>query len=638
MPVILIPICFFLTFLGLGVSRIVTSKNELLICTVLMVCVYILIGTEALSALHRLSFIPLLIYWLLVTAALTAYLYSRRKRLKYFTGSLRKQSMAWFNGFGLFEKTLPMVLAVLLIIVFVQGVAYPPTNWDSMTYHLARITSWIGHRSVAYYPTDITRQIYQPPFAEYIITHINLLAGCDYFSASVQFFSLIFSLVVINAITGYIGLDKKARLFSMIIGATIPEGILQASSTQNDVVEGLFILASFYFTLKAIASGQLKYFLFLGLAAGFGLLVKGTGYIYLFPVLSVLGIITLINLFRKQDYRLPTNALMALLLIAVINSGYYLRNCTLAHNLFGIDKTEAKVYSNAKMSPALLASAVSKNAALHMELMFAKKVSFWADSGITKLHRAAAVNINDPAVNYRGMRFGLNTDVTSEDNAPNPIHLILIILSMVIAAVFYKRLWKDRFALVLLVVVLLQVLFFCAYLRWQPWNSRLHTPVFLLSTPFIAYALSLSKNLFKLNYLIAPVLLIYALLAAIHNDDRPLSKKMLTGRRYQKYFAGKPNIYKEYDQIDSLINRADMKSIGLIFGVDDWEYPLFANCYDKTIIPVYIMADNITRSLDTTVKPVDCIVSTRIDIPFIDYNKRRYYNQEKGNKIIYLYK
>ncbi len=638
MPVILIPVFFLLAFLNLAVSRIVTTKNEILICSALVFCLCVFIGTEALSALHSLSFIPLLIYWLVLTIVSGSYLYLRRNRLKDFIGSLWQQITALLKGFGLFEKALLIILAGLLIIVFVQGIAYPPTNWDSMTYHLARITSWIGHGSVSYYPTDITRQIYQPPFAEYIITNVNLLARSDCFSASVQFFSLIFSLVTINAITGFIGLDKKARLFAVIIGATIPEVVLQASSTQNDVVEGFFILVSFYFTLKSVASGQIKYFLFLGLAAGFSLLVKGTGYIYLFPILLAFGIITLVQLFRKQNYALLVNALMAVVLIAIINSGYYLRNYRLAHNLFGIDKTEASLYSNAKMNPSLLASAISKNAALHMELMYAKKISVWADSGITKLHKVGGININDPAVNYRAMKFGLNADVTNEENAPNLIHLLLIISSIIIALIFYKRLKKDRFAFLLLLIVLLQILFFCGYLKWQPWNSRLHTPVFLFSAPSIIYAFSLSKKLFQLNYLIAPVLLIYALLVSMHNDERPVNKKMLTGTRYQEYFVDKPDIYSEYNKTDSLINHDNFKNIGLIFGVDDWEYPLFNNCYSKPVIPVYILTDNITRNLDTAAKPVDCIISTKLNAPFIDYKKRRYYNQDKGNKFIYLYK
>jgi hypothetical protein len=45
----------------------------------------------------------------------------------------------------------------------------PPNNWDSMTYQMARVAEWYDHRSVAFYPTAIDRQLWQPPLAEYLI-------------------------------------------------------------------------------------------------------------------------------------------------------------------------------------------------------------------------------------------------------------------------------------------------------------------------------------------------------------------------------------------------------------------------------------------------------------------------------------
>lgn len=332
MAILLIPVCFVLIFFILGVCGIASAKKDVLLYTVFVFCVLVLFGTEALSLFKQLSYIPVLMYWVCITVAAAGYLYTRSSKLNVFTASLRQQVVNYYRSLNVFEKILSGILFALLTLVFVQGIVYPPTNWDSMTYHLARITSWIGHRSVAYYPTDITRQLYQPPFAEYLITHFNLLARGDYFSASVQFFFLLFSLVAINAITAYMSLNRKARLFAVIMAATIPEVVLQASSTQNDIVESFFILSAFYFMLKAISTGQLKYFLLLGLAAGFGLLTKGTGYVYLFPVLLIFGIRMLVRLFKARDYYLIKKSLLMLVLIVLINAGYYIRNYRLAHN------------------------------------------------------------------------------------------------------------------------------------------------------------------------------------------------------------------------------------------------------------------------------------------------------------------
>ncbi|MFY8009574.1 MAG: hypothetical protein ACOVNW_07720, partial [Flavobacterium sp.] len=49
------------------------------------------------------------------------------------------------------EKLLVGVLLVLLCLLFVQGLLYPPNNWDSLTYHMSRIMYWIGNESVDYF-------------------------------------------------------------------------------------------------------------------------------------------------------------------------------------------------------------------------------------------------------------------------------------------------------------------------------------------------------------------------------------------------------------------------------------------------------------------------------------------------------
>ena len=70
------------------------------------------------------------------------------------------------------------ILATTLLIALVS----PPNNYDSMTYHMARVVNWIQNRSVAHYPTHITRQLYSAPWAEYAIMHLQVLSGGDRFA------------------------------------------------------------------------------------------------------------------------------------------------------------------------------------------------------------------------------------------------------------------------------------------------------------------------------------------------------------------------------------------------------------------------------------------------------------------------
>jgi hypothetical protein len=55
-----------------------------------------------------------------------------------------------------------------------------------MSYHLARVAHWGQNHTVAFYPTHIVRQLYQPPWAEYAMLHLYILAGGDRLANLVQ--------------------------------------------------------------------------------------------------------------------------------------------------------------------------------------------------------------------------------------------------------------------------------------------------------------------------------------------------------------------------------------------------------------------------------------------------------------------
>jgi hypothetical protein len=75
--------------------------------------------------------------------------------------------------------TVALLIACCLIVALVGLIAEaaPPNTWDSMTYHLARVAQWSQHGTIANYPANTVRQLYQPPFAEWAILHLQILSG-----------------------------------------------------------------------------------------------------------------------------------------------------------------------------------------------------------------------------------------------------------------------------------------------------------------------------------------------------------------------------------------------------------------------------------------------------------------------------
>jgi hypothetical protein len=190
----------------------------------------------------------------------------------------------------------------------------------------------------------------------------------------------------------------------------------------------------------------------------------------------------------------------------------------------------------------------------------------------------------------------------------------------------------------------LQGILFCLYLKWQPWHTRLHTPLFFLSIPLICYAISLNKKFGNALYLIAPVIILYSFFLIIFNRTRPfLSNEYtanisITDNRYKKYFGDRLNLFEEYNTIRKSMISMNKGNIGLILGGDDWEYPLFCQFYGKEIYPVHIKVANFTENIPVKFCDISCIISTTLNDSLIDYNGKQYYNQNRKNKVIWLYK
>lgn len=636
MPVIILVVCFLLSFFSTGIFfSSLKNKKELLLINTIIFSVAVVIITELLSYSNKLDFLSLLTSWLVYGIINLLYLYTKKDRLGPFIESLIdvKKTFARLNKIQL---ALAGCILCILLLIFIQGVVYPPNNFDSMTYHLSRILSWISQRSVHYYPTDITRQLYQPPFAEYLIMHVNLLTGTDYFANSVQFFYLLFTVITIILFIEKLGLGQEYKIAGILLICTIPEVILEASSTQNDIIVSFFVIAAFYFTVKIIEECKIIYFILLGLSIALAVLTKGIAYIYLAPIVLLAVVGTIINFGRTLKYNYLWFSLTAVALFVLTNAGYYSRNYNLSGNFLGVDRQESKEYSNQKMNVGYLLSTCIKNAGLHLCFMYTDAVSNVSEKAINGIHELIKVNVNDRAVTYRHNIFSTKSNTTNEDCAPNMLHFIITLAAFIVLAVKMRQ-QKSRYVNWIAAIITIQIILFCSYLKWQPWHSRLHIPFFLLSVPLVCYVMSISLSFKKAFYILSPLILIYAFLVVFHNHLRPYTSSIKSTRN-NKYFMGKPEAYKEYNDISSEIKQLNCKNVGLKIGIDDWVYPLFRDFYRQPVNPVYIQPDNLSNKLSATRVNVDCIVTTLIKKPYIDFNGRRFYNQFKNNKILYFYK
>ena len=466
-------------------------------------------------------------------------------------------------------------IAVIIAVTLLIALIAPPNNFDSMTYHMPRLMHWIQNGTVAHYPTNILRQLEMSPWAEYAILHLQLLSGGDYFANLVQWFSMVGCIIAATLIADHCNVSSGGQALSGFLVATIFMGILQASSTQNDLVVSFWLICFAYFGLQSLKGKSVTLILLMSCSLGLAILTKGTAYIFAMPFVVWFLIRGVTTSWRQ------TASMVVLLGVTVltVNGGHYFRNIRLFHNPLnsGVDS-----YSNSYLSVGVVASNITRNIALHL-VTPSSQLNRYGVNVMRKLHVLYGVDLNDPATTWPGTSFDEHLRLAPlEDSSGNPLHLCLY---LAIAAICLGK-KSDSGMRWYTVSVMAGFLLFCVALRWQPWHSRLQLPLFVLFAPIAATVIA---GLHR-KYLI-PALVCLFFLATLPwlfcNVSRPLLSlsalvpeyrgSILLVSRESCYFAGRPDLENSYRDVARIISKQGTKNIGLDTGGigNLWEYPLW---------------------------------------------------------------
>jgi hypothetical protein len=499
-----------------------------------------------------------------------------------------------------FVNLLLCGISFVVATVGLIAIIAPPNNWDSMDYHMSRVAYWIQNHSVAHYPTSYTPQLYQNPWSEFVILHFQILSGGDYFANLVQLFSMIGCIIGVSLIAKQLGADLRGQVFSAVVTATIPMGILQASSTQNDYVIAFWLVCLAYYLLSTIQAGKSDVWtnsFNIGSSTGLAILSKGTAYFYVFPFLIWFGFY-LVKRLRWQAWK---PALIVGSISLLLNISHYLRN----YNLFASPLGEPSGYRNEVLGVNILISNILRNIALHI----GTPIGLWngiANRLIQLIHIFLGVDYNDPRTTFSKTFFvpgGWPTiGITGNENsAGNLLHLALIMICMIIF-IARKSIRKESYIFAYLIATISTFLIFCYLVKWQVWNSRLHLPLFVLMSPFVGVVLSKLKNK-KIAIFIVTFLLISSLPWVFYNRYRPIidSNNIFQTPRIEQYFSNRPFLKGTYTGAVEFLNSKKCSNIGLSMGNDPWEYPLWVLLQQnnqKVVKIQHINVTNISASLE----------------------------------------
>jgi hypothetical protein len=451
--------------------------------------------------------------------------------------------------------------AVFLAALFLIALLTPTTNVDSLSYHLARMAHWIQQESVEHYPTDDGRQLEFGPWSSFAMTTLFLLSGSDRLLNLVQWFAMLSSVIVLTWLVEEAGricgltrpFENPARkrltaAFTVVVVVTIPIGALESITTQNNYTTGYWLLAFAAFLLLLLNNPTNPLHIAgCALACALGVLTKATTYMYAAPLVIAGGAWWIGKLWQDRGAGFRSKVALVLLfplLFLAINGPHMLRNQVLFGSPLGSSDVAALV-KNEFVSPGVIWSNLIRNLALHANTPVPVITSVINDILLT-LHYYGGVDLHHPGTTWGGrFSFAPRTFAASDLAASCPVHCLLILAALgFLCATFGRHLRL----LTLCAVLVASTLFFCAYLKWQPWHSRLHLPYFLLWVPPVVLVVMERVPKWGVHG-IAMLLVLPASLAILCNGSRPvLDREFWTLARELQYLRD-PGLPKLADDI-----------------------------------------------------------------------------------------
>jgi 4-amino-4-deoxy-L-arabinose transferase-like glycosyltransferase len=555
--------------------------------------------SESLGALKAITFWGFAGFWGVIGLAMLIVIIKNREHI--FDGNVMAEARKLQGDL----KKLPISYVAVLIfislaILFFGIITFvaAPENFDAMTYHLSRVMHWIQNRSLDFYPTNIICQLYLSPMAEILVLNFQVFSGGDYLVGFVQFFSMIGCVVGVSLLTEILGGNLYAQIFSALSVIAIPMGILQSASPQTDYAVGLWVVCFVVLVLLQMKEKPSLVLSFLtGLSLGLALNTKATAFLYIAPF----GLWFAYWLVKQLN--LNSLKFLSVLLVTafMIVAPQALRNYLLFGNPLGLPSR----YVNQIYSPAALASNYLRNLGLHFGTPV-RQINALLENTIVKVHDILGISVNDPRTTFEGTKFSVNF-VVREGSVGNPLHLILIFIA--IPMIVYQ---KRRDAILYLICLAAGFTLFCLILKWQPWNSRLQLPLFVLAMPMVSLSLSAFFKRWPVDLLML-LLAVETVFYVSFNLSRPVfgRNSIFVKDRAAQYFSNQPARMLPYENVAKAANALKCDRIGLMTGSDDWEYPIWAllDMYGKNFTMEHIKVENQSGKLEGNFVPCAIIVT-----------------------------
>ncbi|MER7273594.1 hypothetical protein ABT369_03985 [Dactylosporangium sp. NPDC000244] len=629
--------------------RAEADRALMIIRAAIAVAVGAVLTAELFSLVHWISPVPFVLAWLAAALA-TGWLAWRSLPDK--ARKITKNPALWwpkrpFAGAAGAEKSssegdsergrwlvtgLRVAVGLLVASELVLALASSPNNFDSNSYHLAKIEHWVADGSLGNFATVQTQQIILVPGAELLLLHLRLLTGFDGQYNLLQWAAGLLGALAVARCARQLGAGRAGRWLTAAVFLTAPAVALESTSTQNDLVVTAWVACAATLALdarRALAFGSPKpaaadareipattgrapvdwpNVLGLAGAAGLVMVTKSTGAMALLPVLAYWGVCRL----RQKSFKQVSYALCSVILATAALAGPSLLR---VHDAFGSPfgpPGYREALSNTRHDPpAILVNGLRLGASTLLTPVAA--VNEAIGGSVVRIADAVGVDPNDPGITQWRSTFPGDRWKPDEDRSPYPVQSALVLLGTV-AGLCWRR--TRGYALLVLGALLATA----AVVKWQDWGNRLILPAFAVAAPLAGYALERAFTIERaalrraLGALVVLAMLAgtaHGLVAVYYGQPRRLvgQASVFTLDDWQERFVRMPDQAASYRTAIDQVRASGAKRVGLVLEGDLWEYPLQIELRDKELIELESEVPGHPAGDVTSVDAVICVSS-----------------------------
>jgi Dolichyl-phosphate-mannose-protein mannosyltransferase len=557
---------------------------------------------EALSLVHGLTRAGLLVGQLaaaILVCGSVAALGSARHGVSETLRSLptwpgRRRLWSWVRA----EPTITFMAFVALLTIgvnFVLATVVAPNNWDSMTYHLSRAAYWLQHHAVERYPGGTVRQLGSPPVAEMLQAWTLALTHGDHFAQLVQWLAGIGVGIGVFGMARLLGFTRSLSVFAACVFVVLPQPVMQASSTQNDLVLSFFLVATAYFGLSWLRDRSPAHLAFGAASLGLAFGTKGTAFPGTVALAVFLGLAA-IRMRPPLRSLLPVGAAVAVSFL-LLGSYVYVLNVRDTSSVFAgvtnLVQRQGTVPGNFVRVAWRFVDTPGMDAG-------------WFDIPVQRVAHGFLQRAETPRFHYQ-----IN-HAAQEDLASFGLAGLFLLIPVVVVTLMGRRRTLEKRALALAGIAYVVAL--SATVGWDVWQGRVLLPAVALTAPLLA-VLGTRPGPRAVTAVVATVGLIPCLL---FTPNKPVIQPANVATIFSRDRTHQQTIVNTAltDPLAAVEREVPTDAAIGVVGVEDtWDYPLFGPHLERRVerlAPVeatraHMRADKLYAIYFDAVQPPDAL-------------------------------